>query len=307
VIGLARSHGAARALGSRGVPVVRGDVLEREALRGGMRGCELVYHVAAINSHCPKDPQRLLRVNVGGTVNVVRAAAEAGVGRVVLTSSAASIGEPTGTIGTEDSPHRGSYLSLYEQSKHDSERVAFAIAADSGMQLIALNPSSVQGPPRATGTGAIIIAFLNRRLHAFVDTHVSVVDVGDVVDAHLLAAERGRPGQRYLLNGTTIPAREALQLLADLSGIRHHIPLIPHGVVRTVTTIAEWAYRVRGNAPPICRARVETILHGHRYDGSRAARELGLQYTPISETFRRTIAWAVAEGLVTRPLPHMPG
>jgi dihydroflavonol-4-reductase len=300
VVGLARSETAAQALASKDLRVVRGDVLDPGALATAMAGCELVYHVAGINSHCPKDPARLMRVNVEGTENVVRSAARAGIGRVVFTSSAASIGEAEGTVGTEASPHRGSYLSVYDQSKHDGERVAFAAAADTGVDVVALNPSSVQGPPRTGGNGAIIIAYLNGRLRAFVDTHVSVVDVQDVVEAHLLAAERGRSGQRYIVNGATITSAEALEILSELSGIRQKVPMVPPRLARGAAALVESAFRLRGKTSPICRARVDTILHGHRYDGSRATRELGLQYTPVAETFRRTIEWATREGLVAR-------
>ncbi|MCW2998301.1 MAG: NAD-dependent epimerase/dehydratase [Solirubrobacterales bacterium] len=303
VVGLARTDAAARALAARGAQVVRGDVLDAGALATGMAGCDLAYHVAGVNSHCPADPARLMRVNVEGTETVVRTAAKAGVARVVFTSSAASIGEAEGTVGTEDSPHRGSYLSVYDQSKHESERVAFAAAAQTGVQVVALNPSSVQGPPRKGGNGAIIIAYLNGRLRAFVHTHVSVVDVQDVVDAHLLAAERGRSGQRYVLNGATITSAEALRIVSELSGVQQKVPMVPPRVARGAATVVESAFRVRGRTSPICRARVDTILHGHRYDGSLATRELGLQYTPVTETFRRTMEWAVGEGLVTRPLP----
>jgi dihydroflavonol-4-reductase len=303
VVGLARTDDSARALAARGAQVVRGDVLDAGALATGMSGCDLVFHVAGVNSHCPKDPVRLIRVNVNGTENVVRTAARTGIARVIFTSSAASIGEAEGTVGTENSPHRGSYLSVYDESKHVSERVAFAAAAETGVHVVALNPSSVQGPPRKGGNGAIIIAFLNGRLRAFVDTQVSIVDVHDVVAAHLLAAERGTPGQRYVLNGATITSTEALQLVADLSGIQQKVPLVPPPLARSAATIVEWVFRVRGKTSPICRGRVDTILHGHRYDGSLATRELGLRYTPLVETFRRTIEWAVAEGLVTRQLP----
>ncbi len=163
------------------------------ALDRAMGGCSLVYHVAGVNSHCPKDPQRLMRVNVDGTEQVVRAAARAGIGRVVFTSSAAAIGEANGTVGHEDSPHRGTYLSLYDRSKHEAERVAFAAGAETGVEVVALNPSSVQGPPRKGGNGAIVIAYLNGRLPAFVDTHVSIVDVQDVVCG---APARGRARRR---------------------------------------------------------------------------------------------------------------
>lgn len=309
VVGLARTDDAAAALAARGVSeVVRGDVLSADAVARGVAGCSVVFHVAGVNSHCPKDPERLMRVNVEGTGVVVRAAASAGVRRVVFTSSAASLGEVEGTIGDETSAHRGSYLSVYDRSKHEGEAVAFAAAASGGVEVVALNPSSVQGPPRKGGNGAIIIAFLNGRLRAFVDTHVSVVDVQDVVAAHLLAATRGVPGSRYVLNGATLTSDEALSLVTSLAGLpRQKVPMVAPKVARGAAVAVERALALRGKTSPVCRARVDTILHGHRYDGSLATRDFGLEYTPVAETFRRTMEWAVAEGLVTRPLPAVGG
>ncbi len=176
---------------------MRGDVLDEDALADGMAGCELLYHVAGINTLCPDDPAALFHVNVRGAETAVRAAARAGVRRVVLTSSAASLGEAHGTVGREDTPHRGTYLSVYERSKHEGELAAFAAARRAGVELVSVNPSSVQGPGRAGGTGRIMIAYLNGRLRAFVDTQISIVDIADCVEAHVLAAERG-DGRRAL-------------------------------------------------------------------------------------------------------------
>jgi dihydroflavonol-4-reductase len=303
VVGLARSEAAAEKVAARGAEVARGDLLDEESLAAGMVGCEMAYHVAGVNSHCPADPDMMLRVNVGGAAAAVRAAARAGIGRMVYTSSAAALGEPPGTVGTEDCTHRGSYLSVYDRSKHEGEQAVFAAAAQTGVEVVAVNPSSVQGPPRTGGNGAIIIAYLNGRLPVFVDTQVSVVDIQDCVEGHLLAAERGESGRRYVLNGATLHSLEALEMVSELSGVRDRVRMIPPPVARVAAAIAETAYRVRGKTPSVCRARVRTILHGHRYDGSRATRELGLEYTPVADTFARTIEWAVAEGLVTRPLP----
>jgi dihydroflavonol-4-reductase len=306
VVGLARSDEAARKVAALGAEVARGDLLDEDSIAEGMAGCDSAFHVAGMNSHCPSDPDMLLRVNVGGADAAVRAAAKAGIGRMVYTSSAASLGEPEGTVGTEDCAHHGSYLSVYDRSKHEGEQAVFAAAAETGVEVVAVNPSSVQGPPRTSGNGGIIIAYLNGKLPAFVDTQVSVVDVQDCVDGHLLAAERGKSGQRYVLNGATIPSTEALRIVSELSGVRDRVRMIPAPVARAAVAIVETAYRLRGKTPSVCRARVRTILHGHRYDGSRATRELGLEYTPVAETFARTIEWAVAEGLVTRPLPGAP-
>jgi dihydroflavonol-4-reductase len=303
VVALARSDAAAAAVAGRGAEVARGDVLDEDSLAAGMAGCELAFHVAGVNTHCPADPAMLLRVNVHGAEAAVRAAARAGVRRLVLTSSAASLGEPAGTVGHEDTPHRGTYLSVYDRSKHLGERAAFEAARGLGLEVVAVNPSSVQGPGRSAGNGRLIIAYLNGRLRAFVDTYVSVVDIDDTVAGHLLAAARGEAGRRYVLNGATIRSREALEIVSELSGIRHPVHMLPAPLARWGAALAELVARSRGRTSSLCRARVRTILHGHRYDGSRATRELGLSYTPVAETFRRTIDWAVAEGLVTRPLP----
>jgi dihydroflavonol-4-reductase len=300
VVALARSDAAERAVTGRGARAVRGDVLEEDTLAANMDGCALLFHVAGINTMCPTDPAALFHVNVRGAEAAVRAAARVGVPRVVLTSSAASLGEAAGTVGREDSPHRGSFLSVYERSKHEGESAAFAAARRAGVELVAINPSSVQGPGRAGGTGKIMIAYLNGRLRAFVDTTISLVDIADCVEGHVLGAERGRPGERYVLNGATFSSREALEIVSGLSGVRHHVRLLPPPVARAAGTLVEGAFRVRGKAPPVCREMVRTLLHGHHYDGSRAARELGLRYTPVEETFRRTIEWAAMEGLVSR-------
>ena len=298
LVALARSDEAERALAARGARVVRGDVLDEDALMAGMAGCELVYHVAGVNSLCPPDPARLFHVNVRGAESAVRAAARAGIARVVLTSSAASLGEPPGTVGDEATPHRGTYLSVYERSKHEGELAAFDAARRAGVELVAINPSSVQGPGRSGGTGRIMIAYLNGRLKAFLDTNISIVDIADCVEGHVLGAERGVAGERYVLNGATISATEALEIVAELSGVRRRVRLLPAPVARAAAALVEGAYRAGGKQPPVCREMVRTLLHGHRYDGTRAAGELGLRYTPVRETFRRTIEWAVREGLV---------
>jgi dihydroflavonol-4-reductase len=304
VVGLARSDAAADKVAARGAEVARGDLLDEDSIAAGMVGCEAAYHVAGVNSHCPSDPDMLLRVNVGGAEATVRAAAKAGIRRMVYTSSAAALGEPEGTVGTEDCTHRGSYLSVYDRSKHEGEQALFAAAAETGVEVVAVNPSSVQGPPRASGNGGIIIAYLNGKLPVFVDTHVSVGDIRDCVEGHLLAAERGQSGRRYVLNGATLHAFEALEIVSELSGVRDRVRMVPPRVARAAVAVVEAVYRLRGKTPSVCRARVRTILHGHRYDGSRATPELGLEYTPVADTFARTIEWAVAEGLVTRPLPR---
>jgi dihydroflavonol-4-reductase len=306
VVALTRSDAAAAALQDR-ARVVRGDVLDEDALAAGMEGCELAYHVAGVNTLCPSDPAHLIHVNVRGAEAAVRAAARAGVRRLVLTSSAAALGEAEGTVGSEDSPHRGWYLSTYERSKHEGERAAFAAARRAGVDLVAVNPSSVQGPGRTGGTGRIMLAYLNGRVRAFVDTRISLVDIRDCVEGHLLAAEHGRTGERYVLNGVALTSRDALATIAEITGVADRVRFLPAPVASGVAAVAEAAFKVARRTPPLCREMVRTMLHGHLYDGSRATRELGLHYTPAREMFTRTVEWALANGLVRRPLPAWEG
>jgi dihydroflavonol-4-reductase len=307
VAALARSDAAAGTLRERGVEVARGDILDEDAVAAGMAGCELVFHVAGMNTLCPTDPVAMFHANVRGAETVVRAAARAGVARLVHTSSAATLGEEHGTVGREDSPHRGEYMSLYERSKHEGELAAFAAARQVGLDLVSVNPSSVQGPGRSGGTGRILIAFLNGKLKAFVDTRLSLVDIRDCTAGHLLAAERGKPGERYVVHGTTLTSLEALEIVAGLTGLADRPRILPAPVASAAAAVLQGAFRLARRKPPVCREMVRTMLHGHSYDGSRATRELGLVYTPVQETLARTVEWAVAEGLITRPLPAWDG
>ena len=298
VVGLARSDAAASALGARGATVVRGEGYDEDALAQGMEGCAVVYNVAGVNSLCVQDPRPMQRLNVDGAAAAVRAAARAGVARLVHTSSAATIGEPPGTVGTERTPHRGWYLSTYERTKTEGERAAVAAARVVGQDLVLVNPSSVQGPGRAGGTARFLLAFLDGRLKVFVPTTISLVDIDDCITGHLLAGDRGVAGERYLLNGMTLPIDRALALAAEVAGVQRRPRLVPRRVATIAAGIVERGFRLAGRKPPVCREMVRTLLHGHRYDGSRAERELGLRYTEPRETIRKTVEWARAEGLI---------
>lgn len=302
---LARSDASAAALAEAGAEPVRGDILDPASLEWALRGAEVVYHVAGVNGFCLRDPRELFRANVDGTRNVVLAAGAVGARRVVYTSSAATIGEARGVVATESSPHRGHYLSAYERSKHEAERAALAAAAQAGVELVSVNPASVQGPGRTRGTARILIDALNGRLRMVVDSRLSIVDVADCAEGHLLAERHGVPGERYLLSGVTMTVREAVALLGRIAGHEEHPRRLPPPVAMALATGVEGIARLRRRRPPVCREMVRTILHGHHYDGSRATRELGLAYTPIEQSLRRTVDWYVAAGLVTRPLPGL--
>ena len=163
-----------------------------------------------------------------------------------------------------------------------------------------MNPSSVQGPGRSGGTARFLLAFLDGRLKVFVPTNISLVDIDDCVAGHLLAAERGAAGERYLLNGMAFPIKEALALAAEVAGVARHPRLLPPPVAKVAAAIAERGFRLAGRRPPVCREMVRTLLHGHRYDGSRAHRELRLEYTDPRVRAEKTVVWARGEGLLRR-------
>ena len=263
-----------------------------------MRDCDLVYHVAGVNALCLRDPSHLFAVNVEGSQNVVRAAADAGVRRVVYTSSAAAIGEARGTVGSETSPHRGSFLSSYERSKFEAEHAVLRAARETGTEVVCVNPASVQGPGRATGSTKLLLDYLNGRLKVIVDATISLVDIADCTEGHLLAEGRGRPGERYILSGATVTVREGIELLERLTGVQERVRTLPPTVASAAGAAVETAARLRRKTPRLCRDLVRTALHGHAYDGTKATRELGLPYTPLDETIHRTVAWFREERLI---------
>jgi len=300
---LARNRTNGETVRALGAEPVMGDVLDLASLASGMEGCDIVYHVAGVNAFCLRDPAPMFRTNIDGSVNVIKAAAGTGVSRVVYTSSAASLGEEEGTIGNEDSRHRGWYLSDYERSKHEAELAVLKTAAKLDVDVVVVNPSSVQGPGRTTGSARLFLEYLNGRRRTMVDTVLSIVDVDDCAEGHVLAERAGRSGERYVLNGASVPVAEALALLDDITGLTTKPRFLPSWVASPGGVLVGRVAGFRGRDAPLCSELVRTLLHGHRYDGSRATKVLGLEYRPLSHTLQRTVDWYVEYGFVRRPLP----
>jgi dihydroflavonol-4-reductase len=297
VSALARTTQARAKLTALGAKPIVGDVLDPASLDRLVTGSHWVFHVAGVNDICSRDPDQMWRVNVDGTRLVINACRNAGVRRLVHTSSVVTIGEQDGELADENTPHRGSFLSNYERSKFDAERLLFDEA--SGLDVVSVNPSSVQGPGRATGTGAFILRAARGKMSYIPDTTMSLVDIDDCARGHLLAAERGVTGSRYVLSGATLSMTEALNLLGEITGQ----PLQPRFLGRRFLTVAgviaaAGAGLMRRQAP-LCPESVRVMTHTHRYDGSKASRDLGMKYTPIAETLTRTVDWFRAEGLLT--------
>jgi len=295
---LARTSAGQDRVRSMGAEAVAGDLSDGESLRRAMAGCRVVFHAAGVNAMCLPDPAPMYRANVDGAAAVVQAAASAGVSRVVHTSSAVTIGEAVGATATEAAPHRGSYLSHYERSKHLGEQAVQAEGKRTGVEVVCVNPASVQGPGRTGGTARLLIGYVSGRLRWTVDATFSLVFVDDCTRAHLLAERRGAPGERYLASGATLTVREAVAVLDRVAGAGRRVHYLPGWTASAGAGLVGGACRLAGRQAPVCREMARVLRHGAAYDGSRATRDLGLTYTPLEDWLRATVEWYRAEGLV---------
>jgi dihydroflavonol-4-reductase len=299
---LARSDAAAQRLVAIGAEPVRGDLRDRSALEAGFEGCAVVYHAAGVNSFCLPDPRPMFDVNVAGSRTVALAAAAAGVARLVYTSSAATLDVASGDAA---GGHRGSrrFLSNYARSKYEAEQAVMEASASTGLAVVCVNPASVQGPGRTSGTARLLIGYLNGKLPAAVDGPLNVIDIADCTRGHLLAEEHGVPGERYLLCGASMTLRSGLALLSRLTGLEDPPRFLAPKLALAASACIELVARARKKPTRFCREMVRTLIDGSAYDGSKASRDLGLVYTPIETTLRRTVRWYIEQGLILRPLP----
>ncbi len=303
---LVRSDAAAKKVVALGAEPVRGDLRDPASLAAGFAGCDVVYHAAGVNAFCLPDPRPLFAVNVAGSRAVALAAATAGVGKLIYTSSAVTLGQGQVQAGSSGAGHRA-LPSKYARSKVEAEHAVMQVAEQTGLAVVCVNPASVQGPGRTSGTARLLLSYLNGRLRVAVNGPLNVVDVADCTRGHILAEESGVGGERYLLCGASMTFREGLELLARITGLQDTPRFIPAWLAYVLSAGVEAAGRSRNRRSTFCREMVRTLTEGSAYDGTGAARDLGLVYTPIEVSMRRTIRWYVAHGLIQRPLPGFTG
>jgi dihydroflavonol-4-reductase len=232
---------------------------------------------------------------------VLRAAAEAGVSKVVYTSSVAALGlTENGTPGNETTPvSRERIIGHYKKSKYDAERAA-AAWAEKGLPVVIVNPSTPVGERdiKPTPTGQMIVDFLRRRMPAYVDTGLNLIDVRDVAAGHLAAAEKGKPGERYILGHRDMSLKEILDVLARMTGLPAPSLRLPHWIPLSAAAVATGWARVSGKPPRFSLESVRMSTHRMFFDASRAVRELGLPQTPVEEALSRAVEWFRAKGYV---------
>ncbi len=280
---------------------VRGDLRDLDSLRRAVAGCAEVYHVAADYRLWLRDEAPMYATNVEGTRNVLAAAREAKVARIVHTSTVGALGIPPDGPGREDTPVTlGEMVGPYKRSKFLAEMEALS-AARAGLPVVIVNPSTPIGAYdlKPTPTGRIIVDFLNRRMPAYMDTGLNLVDVEDVARGHLLAAERGRVGEKYILGGENLTLEEFFRRLANLSGLSAPRLRIPYALAYGFALGAEAFARAVTRKPP--RASLTEVRMARKkmfFDSSKARRELGYSPGPIDEAIRRAIEFFRASGAV---------
>ena len=298
---LARKGSDRRNLQPIAVEVVEGDLGDAGSLERALAGCDALFHVAADYRLGAFDPEQLYRTNVDGTRNILNAAREAGVRRVVYTSSVATIGIPKdGTPGSEDTPSTlADMIGHYKRSKFLAEEVARE-AARSGESVVIVNPSTPIGPGdvKPTPTGQLVFDAAAGRMPAYVDTGLNIVHVDDVAAGHLLAFHRGRIGERYILGGQDMTLREILVEIARLVGRKPPSVRLPSGVVMPIAYIAEGVARLTGRSTRITVEGVRMARKRMFFSSAKAARELGYQWRPPTQAFSDAIAWFRDQGLL---------
>lgn len=285
-----------------GLPVERisGDLSDADALRRGIAGCKWVFHVAALYAYWGYSWEEFHQTNMEGTRRVLEIAGQENVPRIVYTSSIAALGIPEdGSPGDEETPVTvDDMIGSYKRSKFLAEQVALQFARQ-GLPVVIVNPAAPVGvgDHKPTQTGKMIVDFLNGRMPAYVDTGLTIVDVEDVARGHLLAAERGRIGERYILGGENLTLKQVLDILAEVSGrppVRVRIPrLIALLWAYVDTTIARLNPRYTPSATPDA---VRVSSKREYFSSAKATRELGYQFIPARQALQKAVAWYRANG-----------
>jgi dihydroflavonol-4-reductase len=274
---------------------VVGDLADRPSLRRAMTGAELVFHCAADYRLYARDPAEIYRSNVDGTRNVLELAAELGVRRVVYTSSVGTLALGGSRPANENArAELEDMVGDYKRSKFLAERVVESWI-DRGLPVVVVSPSTPIGErdARPTPTGKIVVDFLNGRLPAYVDTGLNLVDVRDVALGHLLAAERGRLGQSYILGGVNLTLRQMLELLGRLTGRRPPRLKLPHWVPLAIAHLEAPLARWLGRDPRVPLDGVRMSKSMMFFDAGKAVRELGFPQSPIEPAFERAVSWFI--------------
>jgi dihydroflavonol-4-reductase len=280
--------------------LVEGDMTDPDATARAMDGVRWLFHVAADYRLWAADPSAIRRANLEGTRVVMAAARDAGVERIVYTSSVATLrAADAATDVDETAPlEEAEAIGAYKQSKVAAERLVERLVRDEGLPAVIVNPSTPIGPHdvRPTPTGRMVVEAACGRIPAFVDTGLNLVHVDDVAAGHLLALERGRIGERYILGGQNATLRQFLAAAAGLTGRRPPSLSLPRAPLFPVACVAEAVARFTREEPMLTRDALKMAAHHMFFTSAKAERELGYSARPYQEGLAEALVWFRREG-----------
>lgn len=304
---LARASSDTRALEGFRSERVTGDLRDAASLDRALEGVTHVYHVAADYRLWARDPREIYESNVSGTQNLLDAARRAGVEKFVYTSTVATIAVPRdGDLPSERTESSvDEMIGHYKRSKFQAEQSALR-AAESGLPVVIVNPTTPVGPGdwKPTPTGKIILDFLKGRMPGYVDTGLNFVPVEDCARGHLLAAERGRTGERYILGGSNLTLKQLLDMLAAVSGRSAPRWKFPHALAYVAGCVDMAVSKALGREPRIPLDGVRMARHKMFVDSSKAGRELGFTSGPLEAALERAVAWYESNGYIADKGAH---
>ena len=278
----------------------QGDLRDRPSLERAAQGCQVLFHVAADYSFWVPDVKAMYQTNVDGTRNILEVALRAGMSRAVYTSTVATVGLPgDGRPGTEElQPRPKDLYGHYKQSKYMAERAAFEVQR-LGLPLVVVNPATPigVGDLKPTPSGKIIVDYLNHRMPAYVNTGLNFIDVEDVAKGHVLALEKGRVGERYILGNRNLTLKEVFQILEGITDIKAPKVKIPIGLALVVAYVDEFvSSKLRGKPPRVPLTGVKMSRKPMYYSAAKAVAELGLPQSPIESAFEKAVRWYHDQG-----------
>ena len=292
---LVRKNSDTRNIDELDCEVAHGDLQDRDSLKSALAGCHTLYHTAAYYSLWSQDKKLIYDINVQGTRNILESALEMGVEKIVYTSTVGCIGlSEDGTPANENQPMNPATLcNDYKLSKYEAEQVAHELFGR-GLPVIIVNPSTPIGPRdiKPTPTGKIILDFLNRKMPAYIDTGLNLIDVTDCARGHILAEEKGRPGERYILGNKNMSLKDILLALEALTGLKAPRIKLPYWVAYTAGLACEWASdNITHQPPSVPLAGVKMAKYFMYFDPSKAIRELGLPQNPVENALGQAVRW----------------
>jgi len=291
---LARAESDLQNLQGLAIERVEGDLRDQASLRKALTGCQQLYHVAAHYALWAKDPSIFYDVNVTGTKNLLEAARGVGTERIVYCSTIGAIGlPPGGGLGTEETPVSLEQMAgHYKRSKYLAEQEVLKLAK-AGLPVVIVNPSAPvgAGDVKPTPTGQVIVDFMKGRMPAYIETGMNIVDVDDVAVGHLLAMEKGRIGERYILGNKNLMLREVFEILSRLTGVKAPTIKLPRLAILPLAYLNQWLSNITGQQPRIPLEGVKMAKYKMHYDCSKAIRELGILQTPPEVALEKAVRW----------------